>query len=301
MSFQAPLFLLALLALPVAGIAYQRSERRRRSQSVAFSAVPTLPSVLAERPGWRRHAPVLGYAAAALLLALALARPQLAIGTDEQRTQLVLSIDRSGSMGRDDIQPSRIEASRAAASEFVTDAPDRVRVGLVTFNDKVRTVEPPSQDRESVLRALERMRPGGGTDLAGALSASLSQIGPGARGESAAPAAAVVLLSDGVSRANPLPAAREAARANVPVHTVVFGEEVGGGGMAAMGRIAQITGGRTYSAEDRTELSGIYAELGARTVATDEPLEITGFVAGAAALFACAGGLMSLRWFGRLP
>jgi Ca-activated chloride channel family protein len=299
MSFQAPLFLLALLLLPLAGLAYRRLEWRRRNDAEAFGGTATLPSVLHDRPGWRRHAAILGYAVAALLLTVALARPQLAIGTDEERTDVVLGIDRSGSMNREDISPSRIEASRAAAGEFVADAPDHARLGLVTFNGRPRAVEPPSEDRGQVQHALQRMRAGGGTDLAQALSASLSLIGPWTGG--GAPPAAVVLLSDGVSRADPLPAARDAARANVPVHTVSFGSDVAAEGEATLERIARTTGGRAFSAQDRAQLSGVYEELGARTVATDEPLEITGFLAGGAALFLVAGGLVSLRWFARLP
>jgi len=301
MSFQAPPFLLALLLVPLAVLAYRHLELRRRGQAEAFSAAATLPSVLKERPGWRRHAPLLGYAAAGVLLALALARPQLAIGTEEERTDLVLALDRSGSMNRDDIPPSRIEASRAAASEFVADAPDRARLGLVTFNGQVRTVEPPSEDREVVRRALEGIRAQGGTDLAGALSASLDLLGAGGGGGDAADSTAIVLLSDGVSRESPLPAARDAARAGVAVHTVAFGSDAAREGEAALERIAQIGGGEAFSAQDRAQLSEVYERIGARTVATDEPREITGFVAGGAALFLVAGGLVSLRWFARLP
>ena len=170
----------------------------------------------------------------------------------------------------------------------------------MTFNGRPRAVEPPSEDRGQVQHALQRMRAGGGTDLAQALSASLSLIGPWT-GRGGAPPAAVVLLSDGVSRADPLPAARDAARANVPVHTVSFGSDVAAEGEATLERIARTTGGRAFSAQDRAQLSGVYEELGARTVATDEPLEITGFLAGGAALFLVAGGLVSLRWFARLP
>ena len=301
MSFQAPLYLLALALLPLAGLAYRRAELHRRGGVDAFASPQTLASVVPRRPGWRRHAAVTGYGVAALLLILALARPQLAIGTEEQRTELVLSVDRSGSMKRGDVRPSRIEASRAAASEFVADAPELIRIGLVTFNDRVRSVEPPSQDRDQVLRRLERMRADGGTDLAQALSASLSLFGRDAGGEGTQPAAAIVLLSDGVSRANPLPAAREAARANVALHTVAFGSDVGGAGERALTQIARIGGGQAYSARDRAQLSDVYEELGARTVSTDEPLEVTGLVAGGAALFLLAGGLLNLRWFARLP
>jgi Ca-activated chloride channel family protein len=297
-SFETPLYLLALLALPLAALAYWRRERRLGAGPESFGSPQTLPSVAPNRPGWRRHAAVAGYAIAAALLVVALGRPQLAIGTEEQRSELVLAIDNSGSMGRKDIPPSRMHASRAAAEEFVAEAPERTRLGLVTFNDRVRDVVAPSQDREPILRRLERMRSDGGTDLARALTVSLSTMGRSG-GHSGRPAGAIVLLSDGVSRANPLPAARRAQSAGVAVHTVALAS--GGEGEAALARIARAGGGRAYAAADRAELGEVYDELGARAVATDEPLEVTGFVAGVAAVFLLGAGLLNLRWFARLP
>ncbi len=56
--------------------------------------------------------------------------------------EVVLALDVSGSMRGD-----RIKAARTAAQDYVKALPPDVKVGLVTFNDNVKTVLKPTADR----------------------------------------------------------------------------------------------------------------------------------------------------------
>ena len=58
MSFQAPLFLLALLLVPVAVALYVLTDRRRSVRTAAFASPLLLPSVAPRGPGARRHLPL---------------------------------------------------------------------------------------------------------------------------------------------------------------------------------------------------------------------------------------------------
>ena len=94
MSFAAPAFLLAALLVVPAVWLYVRSERRGRRGRAAFAAAPVLPSVAPRRPGWRRHAAIAGYAVAALLLVVALAKPQATVAVPvEQATVVVVTVE----------------------------------------------------------------------------------------------------------------------------------------------------------------------------------------------------------------
>jgi Ca-activated chloride channel homolog len=318
-TFRDPAFLLVLLLVPAAAALYLRAQRGRRRAAAAFSSPATLPSVAPARPRWRRHVPMAVYAVALAALAIALARPEATVAVPEERASVVLALDTSGSMQARDVAPSRLQAVREAAGGFVDDAPDSLRVGAVAFNHRVRRIETPEPDHGEIKALLERLEPRGGTATGEALAAALRLLEADRRDKAKRPPAAVVLLSDGAAThgREPLPVAREAARLGVPVHTVALGTDAGtievptpGGGTRTepvppdrptLERIAAISGGRAFDVEDAGELGSVYDELGSRVATKEEKREVTAAFAGAAALLLAGGGLLSLRWFGRLP
>jgi Ca-activated chloride channel family protein len=318
-SFQAPLFLLALLALPALAALYVIADRRRRTAADAFASPLLMPSFAPLRPGFRRHAPILAYALAVAVAAIALARPEATVAVPEERAAVILATDISGSMEAHDVAPSRIAAVRRAALRFLDGAPDELRVGAVAFNHVVQAIEPPRSEREGVRDLVERMRPSGGTATGKALSASLALLArEGQRPGERAPGA-IILLSDGASThgRDPVPVAQEAARDRIPIYTVALGTDRGtiqvkrpDGTTAtrpvppdreAMRRVATLSGGRTFSADADDELTTVYERLGSRIATRDEQREVTAAFAGGAAVLLLLGGAMSLRWFGRLP
>jgi Ca-activated chloride channel homolog len=316
-SFQSPLLLLALLALPVAALLYHAHSRRSERAVTAFARPALLDSVAPHRPGWRRHLPYALYGLALAGLALALARPEITVAVPDERASIVLATDTSGSMQATDVPPSRLVAAREAGLDFLDGVPREVRVGAVIFNHTVQAIEPPATDREPVRHALERLRPSGGTATGEALASSLSLVEQtGTRGRPAP--AAIVLLSDGASThgRDPLPVAEEAARLSVPIYTVALGTDAGtidvetpnGVQQRAvppdrdtLRRLAETSGGRYFEADDQPELNEVYERLGSQVAKRDEPREVTAAFAGAGALLLLGGGGLSLHWFRRLP
>jgi Ca-activated chloride channel family protein len=299
--FQEPIFLLALVLVPLAALAYRGSERRRRRSAAAFASPRTMPSAVPARPGWRRHVAPLAYGVALAVLALALARPQATIAVPDKRAAIMLVTDVSGSMRESDVQPTRLGAARRAAREFLNDVPEEVRVGGVAFNQTVRRAEAPTTARAPVRQMLEELEPGGGTAVGEGLAAGLRLVRAGQRRGEKPPPAAILLLTDGSSGTgrDPVDAAREAARAQVPVYTVALGSS--GVDRETLSRVADLTKGRSYSAGDENRLRDVYRELGERVGRRKERREVTAAFAGGAALLLLVGGAASLLWFGRLP
>jgi Ca-activated chloride channel family protein len=262
---------------------------------------------------------VLLYGFALAALTLALARPEATIAVAEERAAVVLATDTSGSMAATDVQPSRMQAVRDAALEFLDRAPDDLRVGGVAFNHRVRRIEAPRTEREPLRELSERLEPSGGTATGEALASSLAVL-ERARGASKPPSpAAVILISDGASThgRDPIPLARRAKRLKIPIYTVALGTDEGvievrgpngerelrpvPPDRETMLRIARISKGRSFSASDGDEVSAVYERLGSRVAKHDERRQVTAAFAGGAALLLLAGGLLSLRWFSRLP
>ncbi len=97
----------------------------------------------------------------------------------------VLTLDASDSMSG-----ARITAAKAAAKAFLDSAPPDVRIGLLTFSDKVHDVIAPTTDRESVAAAIDDIKLTHGTHMYDAVVQAMNLAGEeGAR--------SVLLLSDG--------------------------------------------------------------------------------------------------------
>jgi Ca-activated chloride channel family protein len=310
-SFQAPAFLLALLLVPLAALAYGAAQRRRRAAADAFASPAVRASALPRTPGWRRHAPIALYGLALAALAIALARPEATIAVPSEQATIVLATDHSGSMQATDVAPSRLAAVKTAAERFLENVPDRVKVGGVAFDHRAAVLEAPSTDRAPLRAAIRGLEPSGGTATGEALAASLDLV---RRGGTDRPPAAIVLISDGESThgREPLPVAREAAELGIPIYTVALGTAdgtvVGSDGVSrpvppdpeTLQAIAEASGGRSYEVADADRLATVYERLGSQVATEREPREVTAAFAGGALALVAGGALLSLHWFRRL-
>src|SRR4051794_18349608 len=111
MSFGAPIWLAALVLVPIAFGAYVAARRRSKRYAVRFPAVSTLPAALGTTSSWRPHVPAALALLAIALLAVALARPRLTYRAAVNEASMMLVLDHSGSMAASDVQPTRIAAA----------------------------------------------------------------------------------------------------------------------------------------------------------------------------------------------
>jgi Ca-activated chloride channel family protein len=320
MSFGSPLVLVALLLVPALVVWYLRAHRRRDRAAAAFATPALMASVAPRRPGWRRHAPMVAFALAAVVLVVAAARPERTIAVPVERAAIMLVTDVSGSMQATDVKPSRLVAARRAGRQFVEDVPSGVNVGVMAFNGRPRVLQSPTPEREDVFAALARLTPSGGTATGDAIVSAMRTLRtPGANGRRPPPSA-IVLLSDGASTKgkDPVQAAQEARRARIPVYTVALGtpdgtiqvpRPGGAGGTetrrvppdpASLEQVAQSSGGDHFDAIDAAELKRVYERLGSQLGTEKRKRQMTASFAGGALVLLLAGAGMSLGWFGRL-
>lgn len=314
MSFEWPLALLGLLAVPLVALAYVASQRRRRRYAVRFTNLDVLARAIPKSDAWRRHVPAAIVLAAVAALVVAIARPQTTVAVPRERATVMLVTDVSASMAARDVQPDRLEAAREAALSFVDEVPDELRVGLVAFDQAPQRLATPSRDRDALKAAIASLRTGPGTATGDGLAEALQQIREDGAGGVGRPPAAIILLSDGKTTAgrDPLPVAADAKRLGIPISTVSLGTDAGvveiGGGVIpvppdrqAMRAVARISGGNAYDVADADQLSSIYERLGSRLGNETEKREITSAFAAGGFLLLLAGIVASLRRAGRVP
>ena len=325
MSLAWPWALLGLLALPLVVVAYRRLLRQQSDRRADLArqglVVPT-----ARRDRWRHVAPVLLVAALAVML-LALSRPVAAVAEPRREGTVILAFDVSTSMAAKDMQPTRLDAAKAAAKGFVDKQPATVKIGVVAFGGNGIVAQQPTTDKDQVLASVNRLTPQGETSLGRGILTSLSAIagkpivsnGDSEQGGGETPigyygGTAIVLLTDGenTSGPDPLNLADLASAAGVKIYTIGLGSaagtvlEIGGFSIAthldedSLKQIAEISGGTYYNATDATSLSQVYDSVQLNWVSRSVPHEVTSLVAGIATLLLLAGAVVSVLRRGRV-
>jgi Ca-activated chloride channel homolog len=210
MTFAAPTYLLALLAIPLVAVVHLLARGRRRRHALRFPAAAVLAGVSGRGSRARRLlAPAL-LAAAAATLAVAAARPQATFAVPVEKASVMLITDESGSMSATDVDPSRLAAAASAAEDFLDRSPKSLLVGFIGYSTQTNQVIEPTQDHDQVRAALQGLQANGGTATGDALNAALDRL-QAQRGKDGKRApAAIVLLSDGKTNqgSDPLAAAR---------------------------------------------------------------------------------------------
>ena len=176
MSFQWPQGLWFLLVIPVLIVAYIWSQRRRNKFAIRYASLSLVKDAIGKGPGIRRHIPPALFIIAVTIMIIGLARPQAEVSLLRQEGTVILSIDVSGSMLADDLQPNRMEAAKNAAISFVQKQPPGVRIGVVSFTDNASMVQAPTVDRDPVLAAIKRLQAQRGTAVGRGLLTSLDAI-----------------------------------------------------------------------------------------------------------------------------
>ena len=230
MSFQWPLALLALLAVPLAIFGYVLLERRRHRQAAAFATPALVPNLVGRSPGRLRHLPPALALLALAALATGLARPHATLSVRQEQATVVLAMDTSRSMVATDVPPSRLAVAQQAVRRFLGKLPEGYRVGMVSFAQSAQTVLPATANREAAQAALRNLRTGDGTALGEGIARAIqvAQRVPAEEGKK--PPASILVLSDGAQTQGvlePQAAAARAKKLKIPVYTVAFGTDQG--------------------------------------------------------------------------
>ncbi len=324
MGFTWPAALWGLGLVAALAAVYARVLRGPSRRAVLHSRVDVLAEVASTTRPWRSHGPAALFGLGLVAVVLALARPVAPLPVPAANVQVVLSVDTSRSMLAEDVRPNRLEATKAAAVDFVRALPRTARVGLVSFSSYATLLVPPTTDHERVIRAIEALQPEFATAIGdGLLEAVWALPGRTRPTDPTAPApprnrrlppATVVLMSDGQSNrgVSPVEAARIAHDLQVKVYTVGVGTTEGTflniGGRPIWVRLdeetlremAAITDGKYFHASSARELRRVYKSLG-RTIGWErKPTEVSSVAAAAAAVLLVSSLTLSVLWLHRV-
>lgn len=224
------------------------------------------------------------------MLIVVMARPQTSNAVSEKETEgidIVLAMDVSTSMLARDLAPSRIDAAKQVAYEFISQRPND-NIGITLFSGEAFTLCPLTTDHTALLSMWPQVTCAW---AAHGLIAPGTAIGMGLTNAlthleySPSKSKVVILLTDGVNNTgeiSPLTAAELAREQSVCVYTIAVGADNGKSRQVVatlpngeeyeadvdntsdpetLRMIAQTTGGVFYQAESNTKLKEIYDDI----------------------------------------
>jgi Ca-activated chloride channel homolog len=222
------------------------------------------------------------------LLLIGLARPQLGEGQAKVRASgidIVVAIDLSGSMAAEDFelkgeQVNRLIIAKDVLEKFVRKR-ENDRIGLVAFAGRAYIASPLTLDHDFLLHNLDRLNLGSledGTAIGSAISAAVNRLR-----DIEAKSKIVVLMTDGQNNAGKIPpatAAEAAQTLGIRIYTIgvgtrgiartpyqnVFGQKTYIDQKVdideeMLTKIAAMTGGKYYRAENSAGFRRIYDEI----------------------------------------
>lgn len=219
---------------------------------------------------------------ALICVIVALARPQASNSWRTQNTEgidIMMALDISGTMLAEDLRPSRLEAAKAVASEFILSRPTD-NIGLVLFAHESFTQCPLTIDHAVLINLFNSVKFGmieDGTAIGLGLANAVNRIK-----DSKAKSKVIILLTDGSNNCGdiaPITAAEIAKTFGIRVYTI----GVGTSGLInipvqtpfgiqyqqaqsefdakSLKDIAGLTGGKYYNATDNLKLRQIYQDI----------------------------------------
>lgn len=278
MKFQTP-ELLWLFVLYVPLIIWYIKKQRNANPSLEISSLQVFEH------GGRSYKEILMHGLFVLrllsigLIIICLCRPQTHDSSQRSQiegTDIVLSIDISGSMLSQDFKPNRFEAAKKVATKFVN-ARENDNIGLVVFAGESFSLMPLTNDRAALINMINTIDMNmlsDGTAVGDGLVSAINRVSSGK-----AKSKSIILLTDGTNNAGDVPpqtATKIAKQKGVRVYTI----GVGTNGVInipdpfgfvtqietkidenSLTNIAQQTGGQYFRAYDEDMLEQIFEEI----------------------------------------
>jgi Ca-activated chloride channel family protein len=316
LAFIAPNRLLILLVIPLLILAYIFASLRKNRRGMRFTNTSMLDVVVPKQSQWRRHLAVALSLLSLITLTAAFARPKTQVDVPRERATVVMVIDASQSMQATDVKPTRLDAAKQAAIDFVSKLPEKYNVSVVSMAGSCAILVPPTTAHHTVENAINSIQLQDSTAIGEGITTALRALQQAPKDpdnpNSIAPGA-IVLLSDGFNTSGRAPqqAAAEAKAAKVPVYTIAYGTENGYVDLEGkrepvpvdheeMKAIAAATSGEYFAAATADQLKKVYENIGSDVGYEKADREVTARFAGyglALAVLAALGAIsLGAKW-----
>ncbi|MBI2672805.1 VWA domain-containing protein [Candidatus Woesearchaeota archaeon] len=272
-AFNNPDYLWFLLSIPLFIIIYFITERHSKKKALKFANYEAISRITGESIVSTNIVLLIIRVVILGSIILAISGTVLYYIGPVTDADFVLAIDSSSSMTANDLNPTRLEAAKREAINFVDNLPGKTSIGIISFSGAAfveQELTDNMNDAKTAIRNIET-KGIGGTDLGEALVIGVNTLLPSKKTK------VLILLTDGQSNIG-IPveqAIKYVNKNNVIVHTIGIGTTTGGqiGGLDVVSKldeeklqaIALTSYGSYFRATDESSLSQAYKILASTT------------------------------------
>ncbi len=316
-SFENTLFLWYLASIPLIIISHFFLLRHTRKKAMKFANFEALKRVTGNYLVTKNWIVLILRVLIVALLIFAAAGTKFWYDGQKNDNDFVIAIDVSASMSAEDIPPSRVEAAKHEAINFVDSLQSEGMIGLVSFGGVAIIENVLVNDKRKIQTRISELeiQEAGGTDLSGAIVTATNVLQQNdERGR------VLVLLSDGSNTAGPFidnsmdNAIEYAKEKRVKIHSIGFGTNTGPLGYLkeltglnatvdeeSLMKVSNSTGGIYYRAPDQQALRTAYENISSQSSEAILSLDLSyGMLLAALLLLFVEWGLINTR-FRRVP
>lgn len=223
LSFENPSYLLFFVAIPIFILIHFISLKKSKNKAVKFANFDAIAKVSGVDIFSKNISILFLSCLIAFITVLALAGIAIHKTAEISSFSIILSIDSSRSMEANDILPTRLDAAKTIAKDFVDKLPGG-EIGIVSFSGSSYINQKPTENKEIIKNAISNIQISKieGTDIAETVAGSINLFREGTNKK-------IILLSDGQINVGSLEEAIKYAKDNdIVIDTIAFGTANGG-------------------------------------------------------------------------
>lgn len=289
-SFEDPVYLWYLLSIPLIIYTHFYLLKRSRAKAMKFANFEAIKRVTGQRLMTRNIGILIIRLITIICVIFAASGAVYWHEGKVNNNDFVIAVDTSASMTAQDIPPTRLDAAKKTAIDFVKSIKSSSEIGILSFAGTTFIESTLIDKKDSLVKTINNMQVSttGGTDIAGAIITGTNLLIASEKGK------VIILITDG---SNTLGAFMQdsiensvdyASKSHVIVHTIGVGSESGPIGYlpeyynisAVYGeetlfKISNSTGGFYYKALNTAELEEAYKKISEAATKSIVPTELS--------------------------
>ncbi len=315
-SFENPIYLWYLLSIPLIIYTHFYLLRRTQAKAMKFANFEAIKRVTGKNLMTRNIAVLIIRVLVIICVIFAASGTVFWHEGEVNNNDFIIAIDVSASMTAQDILPTRLDAAKQTAIDFINNLKSSSNIGIESFAGTVFIEASPMNNKDSLRKTIENIQVSktGGTDIGGAIITGTNLLVGSNKGK------VIILITDGSNTLgafieNSVDSAIDYANKNhVVIHTIGIGSESGPIGYLpeyynvsavysenTLFKISNATHGNYYKALNMTGLEEAYKSMSDAAKKSVVPLKLSyGLMLIALLLLFIEWGLINTK-FRKIP